>query len=76
VTDPNAELNHPALYTWLEGNHALRFDGWCYIQYRNGEEELYRDSTDPDQRVNLASEPNRKEQLSQFKALLRDVLKP
>ena len=37
-------------------NHAVRSARWRYIQYDNGDEELYDESNDPFEWTNLANE--------------------
>ena len=38
-------------------NHAVRTEGWRYIRYANGDEELYDETTDPYEWTNLAGGP-------------------
>ena len=57
LKDPDAEWNHPAMMTYLKGNHAVRTDRWRYIQYADGTEELYDHETDPHEWDNLAPDP-------------------
>ena len=54
LKDPQSWPDGTVLCTWLEGNHAVRDDRYCYIRYRDGSEELYDDREDPDQHRNLA----------------------
>jgi choline-sulfatase len=56
LTDPN-EAEKPALITFLRGNHAVRSGDWLYVRYRDGGEELYDRSGDPDEYINLAGDP-------------------
>jgi len=53
---PSAEWPHPALTTHGRGNHAVRSERHRYIRYRNGEEELYDHTLDPNEWTNLAAE--------------------
>jgi arylsulfatase A-like enzyme len=55
--DPLAKWDLPAITTFGFQNHAVRTEGWRYIRYANGDEELYDEATDPYERVNLASKP-------------------
>jgi arylsulfatase A-like enzyme len=55
--DPTAAWDQPALTTYLPDNHAVRSEGWRYIRYANGDEELYDESADPYEHVNLANKP-------------------
>ncbi|MFZ5830970.1 MAG: sulfatase [Planctomycetota bacterium] len=57
LKDPKAAWEHPALTTHHPGNHAVRTDRWRYIQYANGDEELYDHQRDPQEWKNLAADP-------------------
>ena len=56
LEDPAAEWGRPAVTTWLRGNHAVRSEGWRYIRYSDGGEELYDEVNDPLEWTNLAGE--------------------
>lgn len=56
LADPSAAWATPALTTHLFNNHGIRSEGWRYIRYANGEEELYNEATDPYEWTNLASD--------------------
>jgi len=58
LLDPAAPWDKPALTTYLFGNHGIRNEGWRYIHYLNGDEELYHDAIDPYEWKNLAGDPN------------------
>ena len=47
----------PALTTYLFNNHAVRSEGWRYIRYHDGGEELYDEAADPYEWTNLAALP-------------------
>jgi len=57
LRNPNAKWNHPALMSYMRGNHAVRSDRWRYIRYADGSEELYDHESDPHEWNNLASDP-------------------
>ncbi|MGD9649078.1 MAG: sulfatase [Pirellulales bacterium] len=57
LENPSAEWSQPALTTFGYGNHAVRDEGWRYIRYDNGDEELYDESADPYEWTNLADKP-------------------
>ena len=57
LRDPDAAWDHPSVSTWLEGNHAVRSERWRYIRYRDGGEELYDHTVDPNEWDNLAGKP-------------------
>ncbi|MEO5915246.1 MAG: sulfatase [Luteolibacter sp.] len=57
LADPKAAWDKPALTTYTYESHAIRDEGWRYIRYRNGDEELYDEAADPNEWKNLASDP-------------------
>ncbi len=57
LRDPRRSWERPALTTHQQGNHALRTERWRYIRYRDGGEELYDHTNDPNEWTNLASRP-------------------
>jgi arylsulfatase A-like enzyme len=56
LADPGAAWDRPALMTHGYRNHAVRTAEWRYIQYENGEEELYDEVNDPFEWTNLAAD--------------------
>ena len=66
---PDAPWDKPAIMTWQYNNHAIRSEDWRYIRYANGDEELYHNSMDPLEWVNLAKKPEyakEKEELAKW----------
>jgi arylsulfatase A-like enzyme len=81
VTGKKRERGKPVLSTYGRGNHSLRDDRFRYIQYRNGDEELYDHQTDPYEWNNLASDPKftfAKEALGKWLPTIEapDIVKP
>lgn len=54
LADPKAKWDLPAITTFGHQNHAVRTEGWRYIRYANGDEELYDEAADPYEWTNLA----------------------
>jgi arylsulfatase A-like enzyme len=54
LKNPAAPWDVPAMTTEGFQNHAIRSEGWRYIRYANGEEELYDEAGDPLEYSNLA----------------------
>lgn len=54
LADPQARWDSPAVTTYLHKNHTVRSEGWRYIRYANGDEELYDEANDPNEWTNLA----------------------
>ncbi len=55
LRDSQADWNRPAVIEFKRGNVAVRSDGYRYIRYRNGGEELYDHQADPHEWNNLAA---------------------
>ena len=57
LADPKAPWDLPARTTYRFNNHTVRSEGWRYIRYANGDEELYDEAGDPNEWTNLAARP-------------------
>ena len=69
LQNPQAPWSDPAITTYEFNNHAVRTEGWRYIRYANGDEELYDEAKDPYEWTNLAGIPeyaSRKAELAKF----------
>ncbi|MFM8336319.1 MAG: sulfatase [Opitutaceae bacterium] len=69
LADPKAPWDLPARTTHKFNNHTVRTEGWRYIRYANGDEELYDEAKDPNEWTNLAARPEfaaRKAELAKF----------
>lgn len=58
LADPKAKWESPGVTTYQFNNHAVRSEGWRYMRYADGGEELYNEQTDPNEWTNLASDPH------------------
>lgn len=57
LKNPGAPWDRPAITTCHgPGNHAVRSEGWRYIRYADGTEELYDETADPLEWKNLAGD--------------------
>ena len=57
LADPKSAWDQPAITTYLYMNHTIRAEGWRYIRYQDGGEELYDERGDPNEWTNLANKP-------------------
>ncbi|MFM9031989.1 MAG: sulfatase [Opitutaceae bacterium] len=57
LADPKAPWDLPARTTYRFNNHTVRSEGWRYIRYANGDEELYDEAKEPNEWTNLAAKP-------------------
>ena len=57
LRSPEARVRDSALSFSGRGGVGLRSDGWSYMRYKNGAEELYQMRKDPGQFTNLARDP-------------------
>ena len=76
LEDPTAPWDHPALTTYRYRNHAVRTEGWRYIRYANGDEELYDHDADPREWKNLAGDSKFAEVKTDLAAWLPKENKP
>ncbi|QHI68834.1 sulfatase [Tichowtungia aerotolerans] len=61
------QVRAPVLSVFGPDNFALRSDRWRYIRYADGAEELYDHRNDPDERTNLALNPENASVLDEFR---------
>lgn len=69
LQNPKASWDTPALTTYRFQNHAVRNEGWRFIRYSDGGEELYNETKDPYEWTNLAGDSQyapQKEALAKF----------
>lgn len=57
LRDAAAPWDRPAVTTHGRNNHSVRSEGWRYIRYSDGTEELYDEARDPLEWTNLAGKP-------------------
>jgi len=66
LADPKSEWTTPALTTHEYNNHGIRSEGWRYIRYADGGEELYDETADPYEWTNLAGDKQHAERISEL----------
>ena len=62
-----------AITTFGMNNHAIKMNGYRYIQYEDGKEEFYDHSSDPNEWTNEAGNPKYKDQIEKMKGFLPKV---
>lgn len=67
LSNPDKKWEHPAFTSYGYKNISMYLNGFHYIQYENGEAELYDMEKDPNEWENLANNPAYKEQIERFK---------
>jgi arylsulfatase A-like enzyme len=70
LKNPQASWNSAAITTHGFKNHTVRTEGWRYIRYANGEEELYDEAADPREYTNLAGKPEHAARKAELAKLL------
>jgi arylsulfatase A-like enzyme len=70
LADPKAAWDTPALTTHERKNHAVRSEGWRYIRYADGGEELYDETNDPYEWTNLAGKPEHAQRIAELAKFL------
>jgi arylsulfatase A-like enzyme len=76
LSDPKATWDKPGLTTYKFKNHGIRTEGWRFIRYENGDEELYNELTDPNEWTNLAKNPDYTAKKAELAKLLPDHNQP
>jgi arylsulfatase A-like enzyme len=57
LDNPVMPKESPVITTWGRGNYTLRSKEWRYTRYFDGSEELYNETNDPNEWINLAGNP-------------------
>ena len=70
LENPEADWPHVAVtHLGDPGSYGLSAEGWRYVRYANGEEELYDVTADPYEWTNLAGSPEHADKLAELRAL-------
>jgi len=75
LRNPRAKRNRPAITTHNHDNHGVRSERWRYIVYADGSEELYDMQKDPNERNNLAGDPQYAEVIEAHRRWLPEASK-
>lgn len=70
MQNKNADEDSYALTTFGMNNHAVKANGYRYIQYEDGGEELYDHKKDPNEFINEAKNPEYKDEIMALKQYL------
>lgn len=80
LKNPKAKWKRPVLTTYGLENHTIRTggvkEGWRYIKYRDGGEELYDRARDPNEWKNLAELPEMAAKKAELAKLLPATNEP
>jgi arylsulfatase A-like enzyme len=57
LRDANLKRERPAITSHNQGNHGIRSEGYRYIRYADGSEELYDMMSDPNEWHNIVTKP-------------------
>jgi choline-sulfatase len=76
LRNANAKRDWPAITTHNQDNHAVRSEGWRYIRYADGSEELYDHRRDPNEWYNLARDPRYSKVIAEHRRWLPKVNAP
>jgi arylsulfatase A-like enzyme len=76
LANPAGSRDVPAITTYKLQNHAVRMGPWRYIRYKNGNEELYDHSSDPNEWTNLAKRADMAHRKAELKRFLPKVNAP
>jgi arylsulfatase A-like enzyme len=73
MENPDLKTPSPAITTWGRGNYSVRTANWRYIQYFDGDKELYNHSVDPNEWHNLANLSEHRERVASMASKLPSV---
>jgi arylsulfatase A-like enzyme len=73
INDKMDKQDAYALTTYGLNNHAVKSNGYRYIRYEDGKEELYDHQTDPNEWTNVANNPKYQKEKTTFKNYLPTI---
>ena len=76
LKNPRETRDRPAITTHNPGNHGVRTEGFRYIVYADGSEELYDMRADPNEHHNKANHPQYRQQKEEMAAMAPQTSAP
>ena len=76
LKDVNASWSHPAMTTYGYKNHAIRTERYSYLEFENGDTELYDLVADPNEWTNLSTSDDHQGVLKGMREFLPDLNQP
>ncbi|WAJ71738.1 sulfatase [Catenovulum adriaticum] len=73
MDNAKADWQRPAVLTYQQDNNAIIFENWNFIQYKDGSQELYNQTTDPHEYNNLIGQPQYAEVIEKLSEWLPEV---
>lgn len=70
LSDPLLDWSNPVITSLGANHYSVRYKDWHYINYNGVEEELYKQTDDPEEWTNLANDPAYQETMLELEAMI------